>query len=236
MVKPNALHHLALSTGDMKTQIEFFTDVLGMELVALYWMHGVEGAWHGFLKLNNNCAVAFVHTGKNQKIDPVMGVSHAGNPGESSAPGTMQHLALNVDSTADLMAMRDRIRSRGVPVFGPIHHGFCSSIYFAGPENLSLEVATSADVEHPLSSDMWIDPEVAALAGISAEDLKRYKAPAFYDGANGDVPQPEYDASKPHQFYPKEVYDLMLGTPDEALTQAASETTPPGLASASKQQ
>lgn len=48
----------------------------------------------------------------------------------------------------------------------------------------------------------------------------------------GDTP--EYDPSKPHQFYPKEVYDLMLGTPDEALTQAASETTPPGLASTSK--
>ncbi len=25
----------------MTEQIEFFTDMLGMELVALYWMHGV---------------------------------------------------------------------------------------------------------------------------------------------------------------------------------------------------
>lgn len=236
MVKPNALHHLALSTGDMKAQVEFFTNVLGMELVALYWMHGVEGAWHGFLKLNDTCSVAFVHTKKNAEIAPVLGVSHSGNPYESSAPGTMQHLALNVDSTADLIAMRDRIRSCGVPVFGPIHHGFCSSIYFAGPENLSLEVATSADVEHPLSTDLWIDPEVAELAGISAEDIKRYKAPAPYEGANGDVPQPEFDPTKPNQLFPKEVYDLMLGTPDEALTQAVSETTPPGLAPTSKQQ
>lgn len=232
MVKPNALHHLALSTGDMKSQIEFFTDVLGMELVALYWMHGVEGAWHGFLKLNDTCAVAFVHTEQNARTQPVMGVSHAGNPGESSAPGTMQHLALNVDSMDDLMAMRDRIRSRGVPVFGPIHHGFCSSVYFAGPENLSLEIATSGEVEHPLSSDMWIDPEVAALAGISADDLKRYKAPAAYEGAGGSVPQPAYDPAKPHQHYPADVYEAMLATPDEALTQAVSETTPPGVAAA----
>jgi len=232
MVKPNALHHLALSTGNMKSQIEFFTDVLGMELVALYWMHGVEGAWHGFLKLNDNCAVAFVHTEQNAGTKPVMGVSHAGNPGESSAPGTMQHLALNVDGMDELLTMRDRIRSRGVPVFGPIHHGFCSSVYFAGPENLSLEIATSAEVEHPLTEDVWIDPEVAALAGISAEDLARYKTPAAYNGAGGSVPQPVYDPAKPHQHYPAEVYEVMLATPDDALTQAVSETTPPGAVAA----
>ena len=35
MTNPNGIHHLALSTGDMKGQIEFFTDVLGMRLMAL---------------------------------------------------------------------------------------------------------------------------------------------------------------------------------------------------------
>ena len=43
----NGIHHLAIATKDIKKQIEFFNDVLGCELVALYWMHGVEGAWHG---------------------------------------------------------------------------------------------------------------------------------------------------------------------------------------------
>ena len=61
-IKPNALHHLALSTGDIKSQIDYFTDVLGMELMALYWMHGAEKTVHGFLKLNDKCAVAFVQT------------------------------------------------------------------------------------------------------------------------------------------------------------------------------
>ena len=41
MNKISGLHHLAIATGDIKTQIAFFTDKLGMELVALYWMHGV---------------------------------------------------------------------------------------------------------------------------------------------------------------------------------------------------
>ena len=42
MSGPNGVHHLAISTADVKQQLEFFTDVLGTELKALYWMHGVE--------------------------------------------------------------------------------------------------------------------------------------------------------------------------------------------------
>ena len=38
MNKVEGLHHLAICTSDMKSQIAFFTDKLGMELVALYWM------------------------------------------------------------------------------------------------------------------------------------------------------------------------------------------------------
>lgn len=227
MSKPNALHHLALSTADMKSQIAFFTDVLGMELVALYWMHGVKGAWHGFLKLNANCAIAFVHTEKIKSIAPVPGVTHSGNPGGPCAPGTMQHLALNVDSQDELLAMRDRIRSRGVPVFGPIHHGLCSSIYFAGPENLSLEIATSGGVPHPLDPAVWIDREVVELAGITPQELKSFVKPAAFASQHGAVPQPAYDASKPHQHYPPARYQAMLQMADAEFTASASVTDPP---------
>ena len=65
----NGIHHLAVATADIKRQIEFFTDVMGMELVALYWMHGVEGAWHGFLKLNDSSYLAFVQTPDIPKIE-----------------------------------------------------------------------------------------------------------------------------------------------------------------------
>lgn len=223
--KPNGLHHLALSTGDMKSQIAFFTDVLGMELVALYWMHGVEGCWHGFLRLNETESVAFVNTPNNASIEPVMGVSHPGNPGESSAPGTMQHLSLNVDSMDELMEMRDRIRSRGVAVAGPIHHGFCSSIYFGGPENLALEIATSHEMEHPLGGKTWIDPEVVALAGISDEELARYMHPKAYDG-DRNLPQPEASPDKPAMHFAPDAPDFTQ-MPDDVVTEMMSETTPP---------
>jgi catechol 2,3-dioxygenase-like lactoylglutathione lyase family enzyme len=224
MTKPNALHHLAVSTADIKGQIAYFTDVLGMELVALYWMHGVKGAWHAFLKLNDTCSIALVHTPEMKSIEAVMGVSHAGNPGAPSAPGTMQHLALNVDSEADLLAMRDRIRSRGIVVLGPIEHGLCKSIYFAGPENLSLEIATS---DRAIDPRAWIDPEVVALAGISPEELERFRSPARYEGEGGRVKQPAYDPATPHQAWPPEVYQQLIAMPDEMFTKLMSETTPP---------
>ena len=224
MTAPNGLHHLAISTADIKSQIEFFTDVLGFELVALYWMHGVDGAWHGFLRMNDTCSVAFVQMDANKSIEPIPNVTHAGNGGGASAGGTMQHLAFNVDTYEDLIAMRSRIRSRGVNVMGPVHHGMCDSIYFAGPEGLVLEVATSSE---PIDARKWIDPEVVALAGISVDDLARYRSPAPFDAPAEPLPNPPIDWSKPHMAYPKAMYETLMRMPDDAVTARFSETEPP---------
>ena len=166
----------------MKGQIEFFTDKLGMELQALYWMHGVENTWHGFLRLNDESSIAFVCNPDIGNIPVTLGETHAGNPAANSAGGTMQHLAMKVADHAELLAMRDRLRSKGVPVMGPIEHGMCCSIYFAGPENLSLELSYSNE---PIDAEAWVDPEVVELAGISQEELARYKAPAAYEDEGG---------------------------------------------------
>ena len=48
MTTPNAVHHIAISTADMKSQIAFFSDVLGMSLQGLFWMHGVPNDCHAF--------------------------------------------------------------------------------------------------------------------------------------------------------------------------------------------
>ena len=130
---PNGLHHLAIATRNAKAQIEFFTDVIGLELVALYWMHGVADTVHAFLRLSDTASLAFVQGPEMQSIEPQLGVSHAGFTTGPVAPGAVQHVALNVDTEDELLAMRDRIRSRGHFVMGPIDHGMCKSIYFAGP-------------------------------------------------------------------------------------------------------
>ena len=45
MTSPNAVHHIAVSTANIKAQIAFFSDVLGLSLAGLFWMHGVPNAW-----------------------------------------------------------------------------------------------------------------------------------------------------------------------------------------------
>jgi catechol 2,3-dioxygenase-like lactoylglutathione lyase family enzyme len=220
----NGVHHLAICTGDIKAQIEFFTDVLGAELKALYWMHGVENTFHGFVRLNDHSYVAFVQNPQIADINPQLGVSHAANPGCPSAPGTMQHVAFNVDSEAELLVLRDRIRDRGVNVFGPLDHGMCKSIYFAGPEGLNLEISTS---EVGIDERAWIDPEVAGLAGIGADDLARFTRPTDYTGHGGEVAQPAIDPSKPHMVYPPDAYKKLMTMPDEVVTGRMSEPTPP---------
>ncbi len=224
MNKVEGLHHLAVCTANMKEQIEFFTDKLGMELVALYWMHGVENTWHGFLRLNDESSIAFVCNPDIGEIPVTMGESHAGNPGANSARGTMQHLALRVKNHGELMAMRDRLRSKGVPVLGPMDHGFCVSIYFAGPEKLSLELSYS---EAPIDVRAWVDPEVQALAGISDEDLARYTKSSDFSDQGGAIQNPGPDAPGPHMTYPTpERYAAVIGTPDEVIWEN-SENQPP---------
>ncbi|MGE0485294.1 MAG: VOC family protein [Gammaproteobacteria bacterium] len=225
MVKPNGIHHLAIMTADMKSQIAFFTDVLGMKLKALYWMHNVDGYFHAFLELNANSSVAFVFAPAVKDIEPAFGISHAGNPVKPAAPGVSQHIAFSVDTLDELLAMRDRIRSRGVRVLGPLDHGFCQSIYFGGPEDLVLEVSFS---EAAIDAEAWIDPEVVALNGISAAELARYKNPAEYVNTTGKpVAQPPAGNGMPEYTQMDPGFAGAFDLPDEVVTREMSENTPP---------
>ena len=142
-------------------------------------MHGVPGGLHAFLRMNDHSFFSIVQLPDVDKIPVELGVTHAGSGALPSAAGTLQHLAFRVPDDAGLIAMRDRIRSHGVNVIGPIDHGMCQSIYFAGPDSMTLEVATS---QAALDPARWIDPTTLAKAGISAEEAARFKAPAPFTG------------------------------------------------------
>ncbi|MCC6918113.1 MAG: VOC family protein [Alphaproteobacteria bacterium] len=223
MAQPTGIHHLAFMAGDIKKHIAFFSDVMGCPLVALFDMHGVPGALHAFLRLNDHSYFSIVQMPGVGDIPSEIGRTHAGRGENPSAAGTLQHVAFNVDDDAQLLAIRDRIRSRGINVIGPIEHGMCKSIYFAGPDNMALEVATSAAAIDP---EQWIDPAVLAKAGISDSEAAGFKAPAPYSGPS-PVPQPPYDAAKPHMPYPDAVYRKMIALPDEVLTKRSSFAEPP---------
>lgn len=207
---PVGVHHIAFMAGDMKKQLEFFTQVLGFPLVAIFDMHGVEGASHAFLRMSDDSLFSLVHVPGTDRIPSTMGVTHAGRGEMPCAPGTMQHIAFRVLDEAALLAMRDRVRSHGVPIIGPIDHGFCKSLYFAGPENMTLEISTQYRV---LDAATWVDPEVLAGLGISEQEAAAMIAPQPYTGAP-NLPQPAFDPAKPHLDYPEATYQRMLATPD----------------------
>jgi catechol 2,3-dioxygenase-like lactoylglutathione lyase family enzyme len=221
---PNGIHHLAICTKDIKVQIKFYTEVVGMELEALYWMHGVENTFHGFLKLGDSSSIALVQNPQIAEIKPQMGVSHPSWTAANVAPGAMQHFALNVDTEADLLAMRDRVRSHGYWVMGPLDHGFCKSIYLAAPEGIMLEFSTSEG--NAIDAEAWIDPEVVKLAGISAEELEHFKHPDKFASQGGKVAQPKPDSSKPMMVFPRGD-DRIYKMSDEEITQTMSMPTPP---------
>jgi catechol 2,3-dioxygenase-like lactoylglutathione lyase family enzyme len=224
MVQPTGIHHIAIMTGDMKKQIAFFSDVLGLPLVAIFDMHGVPGGIHAFLRLDEHCSFSLVQLPDTADVPSTLGITHAGTGAGNSAPGTMQHLAFHVADEARLLAMRDRIRTKGVNVIGPLDHGMCKSIYFAGPEQLTLEVACPGMAVTP---DRWVDPAVLARVGISAEEAAAFAAPDGYDGEGGTVQQPAYDAAQPHMAYPEDRYKMMLALPDEVLANMPQHNEPP---------
>jgi catechol 2,3-dioxygenase-like lactoylglutathione lyase family enzyme len=219
---PRGVNHLALSTRDMKLQLEFWCDVLGCPLRALYFMHGVEGAYHGFVELAVDSYVAFVQHPDNPK-DIEWGVTHAGNPGGAVTIGGMQHVALHVDSLDEVLTLRDRIRSRGMQVIGPIDHGFIKSIYFGGPEGLSLEVCCGHDID----ADAWVDPEVVGLCDISTHEVEVLKHPVPFERPEHPVPQPPNDPDKPTMHYPEGIYAAIAAMSDELIWETASEPLPP---------
>ncbi|MFN3523217.1 MAG: VOC family protein [Phenylobacterium sp.] len=226
--QPSGVHHLAFMAADIKKHIAFFSEVMGCPLVALFDMHGVPGGLHAFLRMNAHSYFSIVQLPGAAEAPIVLGHTHAGSGALPSAPGTLQHLAFRADTEQDLIALRDRIRSHGVNVIGPIDHGMCKSIYFAGPDQMTLEVATPGA---PIDPDLWIDPAVLEKAGISDEEAARFRSPAAYTGPS-PVPQPPYDPAKPHMAYPKEAYLKMLAAPDEAITAGASYAEPPVKAKA----
>ncbi len=219
---PSGVNHLALSTTNMKAQLEFWCDVLGCPLKALYWMHGVPDAIHGFVELAADSYVAFVQHPQNpDSIE--WGVTHAGNAASPVAGGAMQHVALHMDDLDGVLAMRDRIRNRGVQVLGPIDHGMVQSIYFAGPEGLSLEISCGAGIDE----EAWIDPEVRDLCGISIDEVEAMKHPAPYERPSTAVAQPALDPRKPSLHYPGALLDVVMSMSDADVLERFSITEPP---------
>ena len=212
------IHHAAFISNDMKAQIEFYTQVLGMKLVGIFPMHGVPGASHCFIEAGKDSYVSFVQI-QDVHVDPVYGVSHAVDSAHPVAGGAMQHMAFNCDSMEEMLALRDRLRSNGYAVFGPLEHGMSYSMYFGGPEGMLLEYATTDQCD-PVRAEDWVGYETAEALGMSQSDVARYVNPPAFEGKGGAVPQPPLDSAIYPTPIPREMYDALGHLSDEELKEA----------------
>lgn len=215
----NGMHHCAIAVRDVDAAIKFFTEAVGAPMKAFYWMHGREQCFHIFFELSESSTVAIAYNPNAEQITPP--AEHRGAMGEDMTPGNMEHIALNVDSLDDLMAMRDRLRSNGYVTLGPIDHQFCQSVYVpaAIDGGMSIEFATWTGG----MSDANFDATCYEEAGYSASDIERFKNPAPFEGQGGLVENPELDSNKQKGLNPQVAATLTNPEIHAGIVEAMSE-------------
>ncbi|MGW0086219.1 VOC family protein [Streptomyces sp. NPDC003393] len=223
-LRPRGVNHLAIPVGDMKEHLEFWCDVLGMPLKALFWMHAADGVYHAFVEMSPNSYISLVEDPRNGEKEH-LDADVAGGPLREVVGSAVHHIAMDVETEEDVLAMRDRIRSKGIQVLGPIDHGWWKSIYFAGPDNCTLEITTGGGVQ----PEDWVDPEVAELCGISPEELKKLENPEPFEATGTPVPQPDEAPSAPRMFALSKEFDLdkIMLVSDQDILDTYSETRSP---------
>ncbi|HET7363955.1 MAG TPA: VOC family protein [Burkholderiales bacterium] len=146
------VHHLALTTEDMRMTVDFYTRVVGMPLVhAMRVPAGLgtgpgnrgnppyEEIRHYFFDMGNDSLLAFFE------------IPRAAEPkAKRDAIGGMQHVAFAV-TPKNLAALRKRLAAANVPIDGPIEilPGLLS-VYFYDPNGIRLEACCQpAAAERP---------------------------------------------------------------------------------------
>jgi catechol 2,3-dioxygenase-like lactoylglutathione lyase family enzyme len=170
-VRTRGIDHLAFVTDDLPATMDFYTRVLGMQLVHVRRVPferdrgqpPYENLRHYFFNMGNDTLLAF--------FEYPTGLARANR----DLPGGMQHVAFHVPADR-FDAMVEHVRSCGVNVIGPVPLGgrFWSA-YFYDPNGIRLEIATSRApaeqgvVESVLQTDAEARAELATLFADPAE-------------------------------------------------------------------
>jgi catechol 2,3-dioxygenase-like lactoylglutathione lyase family enzyme len=167
-------NHVALVCKDMAVTVDFYTNVLGMELVKTLEIPG--NGQHFFFDAGNGDSLAFFWFPNAAEAAP--GIGGAGEmPGGGdivSAHGSMNHLAFDV-APEKFEEYVDKLKSKGIEVSAVLNHDdsertvaaemhdgvFVRSAYFFDPDGVLLEIAawthtgfTDQDVLHaPANAD-----------------------------------------------------------------------------------
>ncbi len=163
--RPTMLSHVAYVTRDTAATVDFYTRILGMDLVNAILDDAIPSTgeevpyFHSFFRMADGSTVAFFEAPELPPLDPP----------PHPAYDTFQHLAMQVDSRQTVERWRDWLLAHGIDVLGPVDHKIIYSIYFHDPNGVRLEITT------PLSP-RWNDDEAGARASLGEWEAAKERA------------------------------------------------------------
>jgi catechol 2,3-dioxygenase-like lactoylglutathione lyase family enzyme len=153
--RPTMLSHVAYMTRDTEATADFYTRILGMELVNAVLDDAIPSTgepipyFHSFFRMADGSTVAFFEA---PELPPE-------GPHAHPAYDTFLHLAMQVDSPASVDRWHEWLGAHGVEVLGPVDHKIIYSIYFHDPNGLRLEITAPTSLT-------WNDNAEAARASL----------------------------------------------------------------------
>ncbi len=115
--------HVHLKVSDLKRALDFYTGLLGFELVTTYGTEAAfisAGGYHHHIGLNT-------------------WQSKDGKPPEKNATGLF-HTAILYPTRADLARILQRLLNAGYPITGAADHGVSEAIYLDDPDQNGVEL------------------------------------------------------------------------------------------------
>jgi catechol 2,3-dioxygenase-like lactoylglutathione lyase family enzyme len=154
--KPAMLSHVAYVTRDTEATTDFYSRILGMELVNAVLDDSIPSTgepvpyFHSFFRMADGSTVAFFEA---PDLPPLEEPPHP-------AYRTFQHLALQVDDPGTVDRWHRWLEMCGVEVLGPVDHKIIYSIYFHDPNGIRLEITAP-------TSPAWNDNADYAAAQLA---------------------------------------------------------------------
>lgn len=130
------LHHFAIGTTDMEKTKAFYTGTLGLPHTQT-WREEFPGGpngpmryMHCFFELGDGSALAFFQFAEGHRRAP------------EKLPREVfdHHIALKMDDTDAVLAMREKLKAAKIPS-AVIDHGYCYSLYTRDPNGMLVEFA-----------------------------------------------------------------------------------------------
>jgi glyoxylase I family protein len=135
-MKIDQIHHVAYRCKDARETVEFYKNVLNMDLIGAIAEDQVPSTkapdpyMHIFLDAGQGNILAFFELPNS----PPMGR-------DPNTPDWTQHIAFQVKDMDVLNEAKQRAEAAGLEVVGPTDHNIFQSIYFRDPNGHRLEIA-----------------------------------------------------------------------------------------------